>query len=153
MRLELLPKSTVDVFITIIENDGIEGCISAGAVAASAALADAGIDMLGMVMSCSAVRENNLLQAKLCLCLHSASWAQRFGWTRQKMKCSGLQVASYIPAYLRLVPQHTYGRRDNSRYKTRSAYVPVFSRHSAALTIPYCSVWKSVRGDVRTFMS
>ena len=39
----------------IIENDGIEGCIASGAVAASAALADAGIEMLGLVMSCAAV--------------------------------------------------------------------------------------------------
>ncbi|TFK55049.1 mRNA transport regulator 3, partial [Heliocybe sulcata] len=53
VRLELLPKSTVDVFITIIENDGLESCYASGAVAASAALADAGIEMLGLVMSCS----------------------------------------------------------------------------------------------------
>lgn len=54
VRLELLPKSTIDVFVTVIENDGIEGCIAAGSVAASAALADAGIEMLGLVMSCAA---------------------------------------------------------------------------------------------------
>jgi 3' exoribonuclease family, domain 1 len=55
VRLELLPKSTIDVFITVIEADGMEGCISSGVVAASTALADAGIEMLGLVMSCSAV--------------------------------------------------------------------------------------------------
>lgn len=33
----------------------MEGCISSGVVAASTALADAGIEMLGLVMSCSAV--------------------------------------------------------------------------------------------------
>ncbi|KAH9952229.1 mRNA transport regulator 3 [Amylocystis lapponica] len=54
VRLELLPKSTLDIFITIIENDGIEGCIASGSVAASAALADAGIEMLGLVVSCAA---------------------------------------------------------------------------------------------------
>ncbi|KAG0707714.1 3' exoribonuclease family, domain 1-domain-containing protein [Suillus ampliporus] len=54
IRLELFPKSTIDVFITIIENDGIEGCIASGSLAASAALADAGIEMLGLVASCSA---------------------------------------------------------------------------------------------------
>ncbi|KAI0665180.1 mRNA transport regulator 3 [Cubamyces menziesii] len=53
VRLELLPKSTIDIFVTIIENDGIEGCIAAGSVAASVALADAGIEMLGLVASCS----------------------------------------------------------------------------------------------------
>ncbi|KAL0946861.1 hypothetical protein HGRIS_013028 [Hohenbuehelia grisea] len=54
VRLELLPKSTLDVFLTVIESDGIEGCIAAGAVAASTALADAGIEMIGLVMSCAA---------------------------------------------------------------------------------------------------
>ncbi|OCH94978.1 mRNA transport regulator 3 [Obba rivulosa] len=54
IRLELLPKSTIDIFITIIENDGIDGCIAAGSVAASTALADAGIEMLGLVIACSA---------------------------------------------------------------------------------------------------
>ena len=55
--LELFPKSTIDVFITIIENDGIEGCVASGSIAASTALADAGIEMFGLVASCSAVRE------------------------------------------------------------------------------------------------
>ncbi|KAG6330091.1 hypothetical protein ID866_8998 [Astraeus odoratus] len=59
--LELFPKSTIDVFITIFENDGIEGCIASGSVAASAALADAGIEMLGLVASCcAAVRGNEI---------------------------------------------------------------------------------------------
>ena len=55
MRLELLPKSSIDVFLTIVENDGIEGCIAAGSIAASTALADAGVEMIGLVMSCAAV--------------------------------------------------------------------------------------------------
>jgi len=56
LRLELLPKSCIDVFITILENDGIEGCVASGSVAASTALADAGIEMFGLVMSCAGVR-------------------------------------------------------------------------------------------------
>ena len=55
VRLELFPKSTVDVFISIIENDGTQGCVAAGSVAASTALADAGIELFGLVVSCSAV--------------------------------------------------------------------------------------------------
>lgn len=55
VRLELLPKATIDVYITVIEADGIEGVISSASVAVSAALADAGIEILGLVMSCSAV--------------------------------------------------------------------------------------------------
>ena len=57
VRLELFPKSTIDVFLTIIENDGIDSCVATGTVAASTALADAGIEMLGLVMSCAAVSQ------------------------------------------------------------------------------------------------
>ncbi|KDQ60786.1 hypothetical protein JAAARDRAFT_31760 [Jaapia argillacea MUCL 33604] len=53
VRLELIPKSTIDVFITILENDGLEGCVASGALAASAALADSGIELFGLVVSCS----------------------------------------------------------------------------------------------------
>jgi len=65
VRLELLPKSTIDIFITVIEVDGLEGCIAAGSIAASAALADAGIEMFGLVMSCSAVSHIQLPAHKL----------------------------------------------------------------------------------------
>ncbi|KAJ7097895.1 3' exoribonuclease family, domain 1-domain-containing protein [Mycena belliarum] len=54
VRLDLLPKSTIDIFITIIESDGLDGCVASGSVAASAALADAGIELLGLVTSCAA---------------------------------------------------------------------------------------------------
>ncbi|GLB34924.1 putative ribosomal protein S5 domain 2-like protein [Lyophyllum shimeji] len=54
VQVELLPKSTIDIFLTIIEADGIEACVAAGTVAASTALADAGIEMIGLVMSCAA---------------------------------------------------------------------------------------------------
>ncbi|KAJ6630835.1 ribosomal protein S5 domain 2-like protein [Mycena sp. CBHHK59/15] len=54
VRLELLPKSTIDIFITIIESDGLEGCVASGSIAASTALADAGIELLGLVTSCAA---------------------------------------------------------------------------------------------------
>lgn len=53
VRLELFPKSIIDVFVIVIEADGTEGCIASGCVAASTALADAGIEMIGLVTSCS----------------------------------------------------------------------------------------------------
>jgi len=53
--LEHFPKSTIDVFLTVLENDGLEGCVAAGSTVASAALADAGIEMFGLVVSCAAV--------------------------------------------------------------------------------------------------
>ncbi|KAJ4487997.1 3' exoribonuclease family, domain 1-domain-containing protein [Lentinula aciculospora] len=54
VRLEQFPKSTIDIFLIIIEADGVEGCIASGSTAASTALADAGIDMYGLVTSCTA---------------------------------------------------------------------------------------------------
>jgi len=47
LRLELFPKSIIDVFITILEMDGEAACIASGSIAASAALADAGIENAG----------------------------------------------------------------------------------------------------------
>ncbi|TFK29972.1 mRNA transport regulator 3 [Coprinopsis marcescibilis] len=54
VRLETMPKSVVDIFVTILEADGIEGCVAVGSVAASAALVDAGIEVYGLVASTSA---------------------------------------------------------------------------------------------------
>ncbi|KAJ7632652.1 ribosomal protein S5 domain 2-type protein [Roridomyces roridus] len=59
VRLELLPKSTIDIFITVIESDGLEGCVASGSIAASTALADAGIELLGLVTSCAASAVGN----------------------------------------------------------------------------------------------
>lgn len=67
VRLELLPKSTIDIFITVIEADGIEGVIASASVAVSAALADAGIEILGLVVSCSAVGDIHLTSTSLHL--------------------------------------------------------------------------------------
>jgi exosome complex component MTR3 len=68
VRLELLPKSTIDIFLTVIENDGIEGCVAAGTIAASTALADAGIDMVGLVVSCSGVSRLDLFYVRIVRC-------------------------------------------------------------------------------------
>jgi len=53
VRLDLLPKSVIDISITVIECDGIESCVAAATVAASTSLAKAGIEMLGLVLSCA----------------------------------------------------------------------------------------------------
>lgn len=59
VQLHLFPKSTIDVFITIIENDGLESCVASASMAASTALADAGIEMLGMVVACCSVSSSS----------------------------------------------------------------------------------------------
>ncbi|EJD53014.1 ribosomal protein S5 domain 2-like protein [Auricularia subglabra TFB-10046 SS5] len=54
VRLELLPKSSLDIFVTILEADGLAGAVAAASTAASAALAHAGIEMFGLVTACAA---------------------------------------------------------------------------------------------------
>ncbi|CAG8497794.1 7299_t:CDS:2 [Diversispora eburnea] len=54
IRLDLLPKSTIDIYITILENDGTASCLAAAITCASVAVADAGIEMLDLVPACSA---------------------------------------------------------------------------------------------------
>lgn len=57
LRLELLPKSSIDVHITVLDSDtSTLGLVAMGVSAASTALAQAGIEMLGLVMGSSAVR-------------------------------------------------------------------------------------------------
>ena len=54
--LEKFPRSTIDVFIEVLEAEGGTRC--AGITAASVALADAGIPMKDMVVSCAAGKAN-----------------------------------------------------------------------------------------------
>ncbi|GAA5821721.1 hypothetical protein JCM3770_007237, partial [Rhodotorula araucariae] len=51
---EQLPKSQIDLFVTVLESDGWDGDVSIGTTAASVALAEAGIPLRGLVTSCSA---------------------------------------------------------------------------------------------------
>ncbi|KAI1306542.1 hypothetical protein EDD11_004730 [Mortierella claussenii] len=54
VRLEKIPKSAIDIYITVLESDGWGSCIAAAVTAASVALAHAGIEMLDLVAGCSA---------------------------------------------------------------------------------------------------
>ncbi|GAA5824452.1 hypothetical protein JCM11251_000430 [Rhodosporidiobolus azoricus] len=54
LLLDLLPKSQIDLFVTVLESDGWDGDLSLGVTAASVALAEAGIAMKGLVIGCSA---------------------------------------------------------------------------------------------------
>lgn len=84
VRLELLPKSTIDVFITVIESDGIEGCVAIGSIAASTALADAGIEMFGIVISCAAVRlRSRRVSISLSTCTVYPGWRHLAGSQRR----------------------------------------------------------------------
>ncbi|KAL1924603.1 uncharacterized protein VTP21DRAFT_4257 [Calcarisporiella thermophila] len=61
VRLELFPKSTVDIFIHILQNDGTASCLAGCITAASVALADAGVEMVDMVAACSACFINDTI--------------------------------------------------------------------------------------------
>lgn len=49
------PKSTIEVFVTVIENDGTMSCLAGAITAASVALVNAGIEMVDIVTASSAV--------------------------------------------------------------------------------------------------
>lgn len=56
--LHKFPKSTVDVFVFVLENDG--GVLAASITTAGLALADAGIDMYDVVIGCSVRQQGNI---------------------------------------------------------------------------------------------
>ncbi|XP_058953050.2 exosome complex component MTR3 [Pocillopora verrucosa] len=55
--LEKFPKAQVDIYITVLENDG--NALSAGIICASLALGEAGIEMYDLVSSCSLVQKGD----------------------------------------------------------------------------------------------
>ncbi|KAJ1658473.1 3'-5'-exoribonuclease [Dispira simplex] len=55
VRLNLYPKSTIDVYITVVQSDGWWSTLAGAITCASAALVDAGIDMVDLVTATSAV--------------------------------------------------------------------------------------------------
>jgi len=56
LRLDLLPKSAIDLFVTVLECDGPLDDISSGITAASVALSDAGIQAYGLVIgTCASI--------------------------------------------------------------------------------------------------
>jgi len=59
VRLNLYPKSSIDIYITVIENDGTTACLAAAITCASIALTDAGIQMYDLVAAASAVGFKN----------------------------------------------------------------------------------------------
>lgn len=75
----MLPKATIDIFITVIEADGTEGCIASGSIAASAALVDAGIEVFGLVISTSAVRRDLSLLPFSLMLTRRLSLARKLG--------------------------------------------------------------------------
>ncbi|RUS24603.1 ribosomal protein S5 domain 2-type protein [Jimgerdemannia flammicorona] len=61
VRLELFPKAMIDVFVTVLENDGTASCLAGAITAASVAIADAGLEMIDQVAAVSAVERSHHL--------------------------------------------------------------------------------------------
>lgn len=57
IRLDSFPKSTLDVYVLVLEDDG--SVLSAAITCASLAIADAGIEMFDLVSACSAAQLEN----------------------------------------------------------------------------------------------
>lgn len=65
LRLELYPKTSIDVHVTVVEMDGSPlGSAAHAVTAASAALAEAGIEMYGLVTGSSASAITSLANDK-----------------------------------------------------------------------------------------
>ncbi|KAI9092663.1 ribosomal protein S5 domain 2-type protein [Phlyctochytrium arcticum] len=84
LRLELLPKSVVDVYVQVIESDGSAACLAAAITCTSLALADAGIEMVDTVAACSAGYLNNMT------CLDSTG--------EEEAHQNGTVMLSYMPS-------------------------------------------------------
>jgi hypothetical protein len=88
VRLELFPKSTIDIFLSIIETDGFESCVAAAIIAASTALADGGIEMLGLVAACAAVSSFACWSLYILIVGRSLSLTKNVGSTLRKRRSS-----------------------------------------------------------------
>jgi exosome complex component RRP41 len=61
---EMYPRTTIDVFIEVLQSDGGTRC--AGITGASLALADAGVPMKDLVVACAAGKVDNTIVVDLC---------------------------------------------------------------------------------------
>jgi hypothetical protein len=77
LRLHLLPKSQLDVFLLVLESDGMEGVVSAGTTVAGAALAmvGGGVEMGGLVVGVSSVSLNVHVRYERSIC---CTWTHPF---------------------------------------------------------------------------
>ena len=67
IRLDLLPKASIDVYVTVLDLDtSLNGCIALAVTGASASLADAGIEMFGLVTGSSAVSTLHETYSDIC---------------------------------------------------------------------------------------
>ncbi len=90
--LERFPKSVVEVHVLVLEEDG--GALAAGATAASAALVNAGVDMLDVVVAAQ-------VGVAAGAVLVDPSGAEEQG-------CAGLSTVAYMPSAQRItLAQHS----------------------------------------------
>jgi exosome complex component MTR3 len=102
LRLDLLPKASIDVFITVLqvgtsrgrsEGDDDEACAAAATTVASCALADAGIEMWALV-----VGVNGLVLREQSQIIIDASHAEAEGKSRGAMSLWTMPALGTITA-------------------------------------------------------
>ncbi|KAI7872496.1 ribosomal protein S5 domain 2-type protein [Spinellus fusiger] len=100
VRLDLLPKSSIDIYVNILENDGSSSCLSAAIIASSVALSDAGIEMLDQVTACSA--------------LFSQGQILMDGTEEEEKQTDGSLVLSYMPSLNEVTHIIQSGKSENA---------------------------------------
>ncbi|KAI9598560.1 ribosomal protein S5 domain 2-like protein [Syncephalis fuscata] len=103
VRLDRLPKSVVDLYITVIENDGTASCLAAAITAASVALADAGVEMLDLVAATSLGYVNQQLLVDCSA--DEEAYQQQSGWTGTE---EDIGTADLVLAYMPSLGQVTH---------------------------------------------
>jgi exosome complex component MTR3 len=84
IQLEKLPKSVIDIYITVLENDGLDSCLSSAMIVTSTALANANIHMYDLVTAISLNLINNELWMDVTM--------------EESLKSSGSLLVAYMPS-------------------------------------------------------
>lgn len=125
IRLDLLPKASIDVYITVLDMDtSVSGCIALATTAASAALAEAGIEMYGLVTGSTAVRETTD-GSPLSLPSRSKAKCTKSGWLipRSRRRHMPVSISCSAPCQRLDVPLVTHCKDPRMTSKRSRRYV------------------------------
>ncbi|KAI8973540.1 ribosomal protein S5 domain 2-type protein [Mycotypha africana] len=126
VRVELLPKSAIDIYINVLENDGTTSCLAAAIIAASVSLADAGIEMFDQVTACSTVLATKDEQQLILT----------DGTEKEELQKDGSVLLSYMPSLNEITHVLQTGQSD-----------PAISTKAIEQCIDGCSKIYSVMSD------
>ena len=97
IRIDLLPKSSIDVHIMVLDADtSILGCCALATMAASAAVAQAGVQMYGLVVGTAAVRILNLREKSATPSLPTDSHPTQQQWLVEPTKSESANASTEL---------------------------------------------------------